>query len=62
MEEKPPRINHSKLMLDRNKGGLGFPDIYKYYIAFNARYPQKWAYKRKHNHTPWENRAGNCIY
>lgn len=54
-KEKPPRINRSKLMLDRNKGGLGLPDVYKYYNAFNARYPLTWAYKREHNHTAWEN-------
>ena len=26
-------------------GGLGVPDIYQYYLSFNAKYPLSWAYK-----------------
>uniref|UniRef100_A0A668APH5 Reverse transcriptase zinc-binding domain-containing protein n=1 Tax=Myripristis murdjan TaxID=586833 RepID=A0A668APH5_9TELE len=39
-----PRISLSKLTLSREKGGLGIPDIYDYYLAFNGKYPMSWAY------------------
>ena len=41
---KKPRISLEKLSMSRNKGGLGVPDIYLYYLAFNIRYPMLWAY------------------
>ena len=28
----------------RSSGGIGLPDIYQYYIAFNSQYPLQWAY------------------
>lgn len=40
--------------MDRNRGGLGLPDIRKYYLAFNARYPLKWAFHNDFTPTPWE--------
>lgn len=33
----------NKLCQDREKGGLGLPNLEKYYIAVNSRYPL-WAY------------------
>lgn len=41
---KTPRISRKNLYIERDKGGLGLPNVYKYYIAFNSRYPLKWGY------------------
>ena len=41
---KKPRISLKKLTMNRNEGGLGIPDIYDYYLAFNIKYPMLWAY------------------
>ena len=41
---KKPRISYKKLVVPRSKGGLGVPDIFQYYLAYNARYPLTWAY------------------
>uniref|UniRef100_A0A667XFI8 Reverse transcriptase domain-containing protein n=1 Tax=Myripristis murdjan TaxID=586833 RepID=A0A667XFI8_9TELE len=43
---KKPRISQKKLKNPRPSGGIGLPDIYQYYIAYNARYPLQWAYNR----------------
>lgn len=40
---KRARISMNKLCQDREKGGLGLPNLEKYYIAVNSRYPL-WAY------------------
>lgn len=42
---KKPRMNHKKLTRYRYRGGLGVPDIYLYYLPYNARYPLSWGYK-----------------
>lgn len=42
---KNPRTNQKKLSLPRDKGGLGIPDVYLYYLAFNARYSLTWGYR-----------------
>ena len=42
---KKPRIAYNKLIIPRSMGGLGVPDIYQYYLSFNAKYPLSWAYK-----------------
>uniref|UniRef100_A0A668AZ50 Reverse transcriptase domain-containing protein n=1 Tax=Myripristis murdjan TaxID=586833 RepID=A0A668AZ50_9TELE len=49
--DKKPRISLSKLVRHRNKGGLGIPDIYTYYLAFNGKYPLLWAYYEHHEDT-----------
>ena len=42
---KKPRIAYNKLIIPRSMGGLGVPDIYQYYLSFNAKYPLSWAYR-----------------
>ena len=51
---KTPRISRKNLYIDREKGGLGLPNVYKYYIAFNSRYPLKWGYGFNSRDTRWE--------
>uniref|UniRef100_A0A667ZNP8 Reverse transcriptase domain-containing protein n=1 Tax=Myripristis murdjan TaxID=586833 RepID=A0A667ZNP8_9TELE len=51
--DKKPRISLSKLVRHRNKGGLGIPDIYTYYLAFNGKYPLLWAYYEHHEAGSW---------
>uniref|UniRef100_A0A665TEM0 Reverse transcriptase domain-containing protein n=1 Tax=Echeneis naucrates TaxID=173247 RepID=A0A665TEM0_ECHNA len=46
---KMPRFNWKKLSLPRDKGGLGIPDLYSYYLSFNARYSITWGYKKMRN-------------
>ena len=43
-KNKKPRIRFDKLKICRKEGGLGVPDIYAYYLAFNGKYPMCWAY------------------
>ena len=31
----------------RKKGGLGIPDVYFYYLAYNGVYPISWAYRKE---------------
>ena len=52
---KKPRIAYRKLIIPRDKGGLGAPDLYQYYLAYNAKYLLAWAYESD-NHPPssWE--------
>ncbi len=38
----------------RSSGGIGLPDIYQYYIAFNSRYPLQWAYNAERQIGSWE--------
>ena len=54
--DKKPRINHKKLSMPRNKGGLAVPDVYLYYLAYNVRFPLSWAYKNKNQYIEgsWE--------
>lgn len=42
--------------MPKEKSGLGVPNIYIYYIAFNARYPLTWGYNEKNHKIPgsWE--------
>ncbi len=51
---KTPRVNIKNLYMDRGLGGLGLPNVYKYYIAFNVRYPLKWGYGAESRDTSWE--------
>ena len=51
---KAPRISRKNLYVDREKGGLGLPNMYKYYVAFNSRYPLKWGYGSESRDTRWE--------
>ena len=48
--DKKPRINHKKLAMPINKGGLGVPDAHLYYLAYNARFPLLWACKDKNQY------------
>lgn len=34
---KKPRIGLNELTKHRNKGGLGIPEIFTYYLAFNGK-------------------------
>ncbi len=43
---KKPRISLKKSFLPRNRGGLGIPDVYVYYLSYNGVYPLSWAYKK----------------
>lgn len=51
---KKPRISQKKITKPRSSGGIGLPDIYQYYIAFNARYPLQWAYGTERLIGSWE--------
>lgn len=51
---KKPRISQKKLINPRSCGGIGLPDIYQYYIAYNSRYPLQWAYNRDRQIGSWE--------
>ena len=42
---KNNRISFKKITIPRSRGGLGVPDIYQYYLLYNAWYPLTWAYK-----------------
>lgn len=37
----------------RNKGGLGIPDMYTCYLAFNGKYPMLWAYQEQYEVGSW---------
>ncbi len=50
--DKKPTVNRTKMHMSRDNGGLGLPDLYKYYIAFNIRYPLEWGLKLRE--TVWE--------
>lgn len=52
--DKKPRINQKKLSMPRDRGGLGIPDVYLYYIAFNARYPLIWGFKKDRKKGSWD--------
>ncbi len=43
-----------KLSLPRDKGGLGIPNVYLYYLAFNARYSLIWGYKKSRDKGSWD--------
>lgn len=51
---KTPRVSVKNMYVDRELGGLDIPNVYKYYIAFNARYPLKWGYRVDLRDTSWE--------
>lgn len=51
---KKPRINRNKLYQPRDKGGLGIPDVYLYYLAFNAKYSLMWGYKTSRDSGSWD--------
>lgn len=51
---KKPRISYKKFIQSRNKGEIGLPDLYLYYIAFNSIYPLKWAYSKLRETGSWE--------
>lgn len=51
---KTPRVSCNNLCVDKEKGGLGLLNVYKYYIAFNSRYPLKWGYGFESRDTKWE--------
>lgn len=51
---KRARISISKLFPGPDKGGLGLPNLEKYYTDINSRYPLKWAYNHNAELTSWE--------
>ena len=46
-KEKKPRISLKKLSISRKEGGLGIPDMYLYYLAYNGYYSLSSAYEKK---------------
>ena len=40
--------------MPRDKGGLGIPDVYMYYLAFDARFPLMWGYQHNRIQGSWE--------
>lgn len=50
---KKTRIGLNKLTKHRNKGGLGIPEIFTYYLAFNGKYPTQWAYNERYEVGSW---------
>uniref|UniRef100_A0A8C6SDT3 Reverse transcriptase domain-containing protein n=1 Tax=Neogobius melanostomus TaxID=47308 RepID=A0A8C6SDT3_9GOBI len=53
-KDKKPKISLKKLSLQRDQGGLGIPDIFNYYIAFNIRYGLIWGYKKVREARSWD--------
>ena len=51
---KKPRIGYNKLIIPRSMGGLGVPDIFQYYLSFNAKYPLSWAYNNDFPIGSWQ--------
>lgn len=41
-------------MKPRGSGGLGIPDVYSYYLAYNTRSPLSWAYTCKSEAGSWK--------
>ncbi len=47
MERQKAKNQFKKSFLPRNRGGLGIPDVYVYYLSYNGVYPLSWAYKKR---------------
>ena len=51
---KKTRISYKRLTRPRKRGGLGVPDVYSYYLAYNARFPMLWAYTGQSEFGSWK--------
>lgn len=52
-KNKTLRINQKIVIMLRGRGGLGVPDVYLNYLAFNARYPLIWVYDKRIDNGSW---------
>ena len=53
-KNKKPRISYKKMSMLKSKGGLSVPDMYLYYLAYNARFPIVWGYSTKTCKPNWD--------
>lgn len=60
-KDKKPRINHKKLSMPRRTGGLGVPNLYLYYLSYNARFPIVWGYGATPKKANWDWLEGQII-
>ena len=51
---KKPRISYKRLSRPSKRGGLGVPDVYSYYLAYNAKFPLLWAYTGQSELGSWK--------
>jgi len=60
-KDRKPRINHKKLSMPRRTGGLGVPNLYLYYLSYNARFPIVWGYGATLKKANWDSLEGQII-
>ncbi len=52
--DKKPKISRKKLSKLRSQGGLAVPDVFLYYLSYNARFPLSWGYNNISTRGTWD--------